>query len=702
MSNYTLDLTDLKNPLGTLFWSTTIAENLGWSVSGNGDVNGDGINDLIIGSQGSSSVGGATTYAGSVYVIYGQSSGILTSMNIDDLDPSVGFQIEGDLFDEDPFGDDVGASVSYAGDINGDGIGDILVGALGGDLGNPNAGEVYVIYGQEGTDRDDISLPFLTPTEGFVIQGIGAFDQAGTSVSNAGDINNDGIDDIIVGATNADGASDFASAGEAYIVYGSSGTDREVIDLATLTATDGFAVLGEGSSSAFGYSVSDAGDINGDGIADFIVGASRETNDGGRDAGAAYVIYGTENPTRDTIDLSNLTADDGFVIQGDGVNAFAGTSVAAAGDVNNDGIDDLIIGAEGSTTEGSRIDDSTVVPEGAAYVIYGQAGNGRDTIELSDLAAEDGFTINGSVIGDAAGFSVAGVGDFNNDGFDDVIVGAPFNDDSDERSGSTYLIFGQSEDRPEAIDLNDLSITDGFVIQANNAYDNLGESVAGAGDLNGDGFDDLIVGAPSANIGGSASSAVTSGGATYIIFGFSTDAQIIVGSSDDEMLASGLGSDVVVGIAGNNSLASHDGANLLIGGFDSDDITGGLGNDILLGDNTEMVAGADRLDGGKGDDLLEGGGGADTFVFAPDDGNDIIGDIDVNYDDLASSVNVGADFVSGVDVIELTGFRLNDGADALTHVQDVDGVAVFDFEGTTITFSGLTLGDLGADDFLVL
>jgi hypothetical protein len=162
------------------------------------------------------------------------------------------------------------------------------------------------------------------------------------------------------------------------------------------------------------------------------------------------------------------------------------------------------------------------------------------------------------------------------------------------------------------------------------------------------------------------------------------------------------GNDILSATSGANTISGGDGDDLLGGGFDNDILFGGAGNDILFGDNSDLVAGADRIDGGTGDDLMEGGGGADTFVFTTGDGEDTIGLIALDYDDLSLSAAIGADFVSGVDRIELAGFGLADGAAALALVTDVAGVATFSAQGTTITFAGLATSDLSADDFIIL
>jgi len=168
-----------------------------------------------------------------------------------------------------------------------------------------------------------IDLSFLAAIDGFIIRGGGAgAEQVGFSVSNAGDVNGDGIDDMIFSAPTA-----ASGAGETTVIYGQAGAPRGTVYLRILIPEQGFIIQGDAAGDYSGFSVSGAGDVNGDGIDDMIVGALRG-NDGGTEAGEAYVVYGQLTPTRGTMDLSNLTAAKGFIIQGDAAGDFAGASVS--------------------------------------------------------------------------------------------------------------------------------------------------------------------------------------------------------------------------------------------------------------------------------------------------------------------------------------------------------------------------------------
>ena len=203
-----------------------------------------------------------------------------------------------------------------------------------------------MVFGKTGTTGVELSsLTSGSSTAGFVINGQAAGEVSGRSVSSAGDVNGDGLADLIVGADASD-PSGLSSAGRSYVVFGKTGSTA--IDLSSLTrgtSTAGFVVNGQCASDYSGYSVSSAGDVNGDGLADLIVGAHYANGGVGR----SYVVFGKTGTT--AIDLSSLTSGSstaGFVINGQCADDSGGNSVSSAGDVNGDGLADLIVGADGS------------------------------------------------------------------------------------------------------------------------------------------------------------------------------------------------------------------------------------------------------------------------------------------------------------------------------------------------------------------
>ena len=271
-----------------------------------------------------------------------------------------------------------GGSVSGAGDVNGDGLDDLIIGAPG---SNSNAGKSYVVFGK--TSGTAVSLSsIVSGTGGFVINGIDSDDQSGKSVSGAGDVNGDGLDDLIIGAPNGDPGSN-SSAGESYVVFGKENGDA--VELSTITSgTGGFVINGIDSGDRSGGSVSGAGDVNGDGRDDLIIGASGANPSGSFLSGESYVVFGKTSGTAVELASIALGADtDGFVINGVDDYDYSGSSVSGAGDVNGDGLDDLIIGADNANSS-----------SGESYVVFGKAGG--DVVELSTVVAgTGGFVIKG-------------------------------------------------------------------------------------------------------------------------------------------------------------------------------------------------------------------------------------------------------------------------------------------------------------------
>jgi hypothetical protein len=468
-NNMNLTALTAAEGFGMLSGSTT-AEETGWSVSGAGDVNGDGYADVIIGAW------YANNQTGLSYVVYGSRDNPGTIDLSTGLTSAQGFEIRGGAR-----GVESGWSVSTAGDVNGDGFADIIIGA---PFAAPNirygAGQAYVVYGSNFNPGTIDLSGGLTGQQGFIIIGGESGDHCGHSVSTAGDVNGDGYADIVIGAQSADAGSR-RLAGQTYVLYGSK-VNPGTIDLSLgLTGKQGFAILGGASGDRSGFTVSNAGDVNGDGCADIIIGIPYADPEGRSTAGQLYVVYGSSgNPG--TLDLSTtLTSEQGFLIMGAAAYDQTGISVSGAGDVNGDGYADIVIGVYGLTTG----------PElfaGLGYVIYGSSIN-PGTLDLSLPLSEQGFVIMGGLANEVS-YSVSGAGDVNNDGFADIIIGTPHFDPRLGLVGESYLVFG-CESNPGTIDLllNSTQISGGEAQRA-------GYSVSGAGDVNKDGYADVIIGAP--------------------------------------------------------------------------------------------------------------------------------------------------------------------------------------------------------------
>jgi hypothetical protein len=494
----TFNLSDLDGTNGFVINGIDGYDNSG-SVSGAGDINGDGIADLIIGAPGADPNGNDS--AGESYVVFGSSAGFSPSLELSNLDGTNGFVINGiDFFDRS------GESVSGAGDVNGDGIADLIIGAFGADPnGNLNAGESYVVFGSSAGFSSSLELSTLDGTNGFVINGIDSYDRSGESVSGAGDVNGDGIADLIIGAFVANPNGNIR-AGESYVVFGSSAGFSSSLELSTLDGTNGFVINGIDTDDRSGYSVSGAGDINGDGIADLIIGAPNADPNGNFGAGESYVVFGSSAGFSPSLELSNLDGTNGFVINGIDTNDRSGYSVSGAGDINGDGIADLIIGAPNADPNGN-------FGAGESYVVFGSSAGFSPSLELSNLDGTNGFVING--IGGRSGESVSGAGDINGDGIADLIIGARFADPNGNfGAGESYVVFGSSAGFSPSLELSNLDGTNGFVINGIDFFDYSGESVSGAGDVNGDGIADLIIGAYGANPNGNSYA-----GESYVVFG---------------------------------------------------------------------------------------------------------------------------------------------------------------------------------------
>jgi len=399
------------DPLATAAAWTAIGEagsnNFGYSLATAGDVNADGYADVVVGAYANDENGNS---AGKAYLYLGGAGGLSVAASWSALGEAAS--------------DQFGRSVATAGDVNGDGYADVVVGASG---KNSSAGKTYLYLGGPG------GLGEVAP---WSAAGEASNNFFGFSVAPAGDVNGDGYADVVVGAF-----GNFNEGGKAYLYLGAPGG---------LSGAASWSAVGEAFGDRFGLSVAPAGDVNGDGYADVVVGAYVNVTLTGK----AYLYLGGPG---------GLSGAASWDAPGEATGDEFAWSVAPAGDVDGDGYGDVLVGAPGNASD-----------TGKAYLYLGSPGG---------LSTGTAWSAPGEAVGDGFGFSVAPAGDVNGDGYADVVVGAG-NNTSD--TGKAYLYLGGP---------SGLNTSVAWTATGEAANDRFGGSVAPAGDVNGDGYGDLVVGA---------------------------------------------------------------------------------------------------------------------------------------------------------------------------------------------------------------
>jgi len=434
-----------------------------------GDVNGDGLDDFVIKSS-SNAAGGIQS--GQVYILFGKLSGWQIDTTLDQADAS----FVGQEWDE------IGSWPTGAGDVNADGYDDFLFAGSATD-----SGEIYLVLGrntgwQMGAPLDSVDVSIVGDEENEWLQ----------YTAGGGDVNGDGFDDFLIASHyNSDAAP---GAGKVFLFFGR--TNGWVTEVGLDWSDASF--LGEVALDSAGCKTAAGGDVNGDGFDDALIGATFNS-EAGTFNGKAYLVFGGDTGWEPDLFLGHAEAS--FV--GERSYQYIGNPLGIVDDVNGDGFADILLSANG--------DDENGTNAGQVYLILGRA---IGWIPSMDLALADASFL-GEGAGDNSGGSVSGAGDMNGDGYGDLLIGAPYNDEAGSDAGKVHVLFGRnsgwSMDMP-------LSAADGM-IWGDSPGDSLSK-IAGGGDIDGDGFGDVLANTPYNDEGGQDS------GQTYLYLGGFWDADL--------------------------------------------------------------------------------------------------------------------------------------------------------------------------------
>ncbi|NBZ86765.1 M10 family metallopeptidase C-terminal domain-containing protein [Stagnihabitans tardus] len=531
-----------------------------------------------------------------------------------------------------PVGGLAKGNIAGLSDLNGDGLADLAIGAPGDDDKAVNAGRAFVMLGASAPGVSEKFADYLPDV--LIIDGVNAGDMAGFAMAGIGDLNGDGRGEILVSAPGmvANGAAD---AGMGFVLWGMAAANGAGIDLADVVGNgaEGYSIRGQAAGDLAGWSMTSIADMNGDGLAEVLIGAPG--NDaGGADAGAAYVVWGKGTGT--TVQLNTVAAGTGgFAIQGAAAGDMIGKAVAALGDQGGDGKAEILLGSAtadggagavwvvdgqasggavslGALASGYKIsgeagsgagvsvtsagdvngdgrEDILIGGTNAAWLVYGQAGHAD--VSLSDVAAGvGGVKITGGAMAD---LRVLGNADLNGDGIKDLILGTPHDAEGGANAGAVYVAWGDQLYRP--VSLADLSASIGGAKIVGAAGSLTGMSLALTQDLNGDGRVDLMIGAPGVGEGVQVLYTPSSWTRDDNVYG-SAAADLIGAGYGGPHHAIGEGADSVLGLGGNDTIETGGGNDTLEGGQGADSLIGGAGDDLYLVDAGDVVV--EALDGG--------------------------------------------------------------------------------------------------------
>ena len=419
---YPVTIDPLSTTPATIVESNQASAEMGRFISSAGDVNGDGYSDVIVGAW---KYDGGLTDEGAAFIYHGSATGISTT-------PAI-------MLEANQTGASFGTGVSCAGDVNKDGYSDVIIGAYLYDNVQADEGAAFIYHG---------SATGIGAVPAAMVESNQVNAQMGFFTSSAGDVNGDGFSDIIVGANLYDNGQ--TDEGAAFIYHGSA------IGLNTTAAA---MVESNVANANLGREVSCAGDVNGDGYSDIIAGAYAYAN-GQFDEGAAFIYHGS------AIGLNTTAA---LVLEGNQTSAAFGISVGGAGDVNGDGYSDVIVGA--------YMYDNGESDEGTAFIYLGTAGG---------VNATAAALLEKNQVDSRFGAAVRCAGDINGDGYSDVIVGAYFYDNGQTDEGAAFVYNGSA---------TGISTSSSATVESNQTNAVFSIGLSSAGDVNGDGYSDILAGA---------------------------------------------------------------------------------------------------------------------------------------------------------------------------------------------------------------
>ncbi|MCK6515573.1 hypothetical protein L6R46_11040 [Myxococcota bacterium] len=430
------------------YTGTKAGENAGWSLGWAGDTDGDGYDDFVIGGFGAVTSG--TTVGGYAALVYGSATPPTGSLSVLSNPYIYGATTR----------DYLGYSVSGAGDIDKDGYDDVLVGAYGLDTAGSSAGGVYILFG--GATRRSGGSSAASASDVVTLLGETAGAQAGTSVAPAGDINGDGSDDYLIGS---EGYTTYT--GRVYLYYGASKRPTTGSSLSSAAAI----IKGANTKDRVGAVRTSAGvgDLDGDGLDDFVIGAYGY--DGSvTDGGVTTLWFGDKTKFSGTLNLTDADA----LFLGAGTTDALGQAVEGVNDFDADGYQDIMIGAPQANGG-----------DGAAYLFLGTSSRWAGSV----TTASAGVTFLGDTADNAG--SDMGDWDLDKDGAADLAIGASLSDYGANQGGAIYLLYGD----PSWSGNIDLATDADAVMYSKNNFDYFGTSVNSGGDIDGDGYEDLLGGA---------------------------------------------------------------------------------------------------------------------------------------------------------------------------------------------------------------